>query len=146
MMAGPRIDDEPDNVFRVSSRINSTWGGNLVDMVRAQRYLEIIEEEGLVLNAAVTGEHLRHGLEALATSRPDVLSNARGRGLMCSLDFRDGATRDVVQDQAYELGALILGCGAHSLRFRPPLDITVAEVDEGLEILKRAVELVAKQA
>ena len=146
MMAGPRIDDEPENVFRVSSRLNSTWGGNLVDMVRAQRYLEIIEEEGLVRNAAVTGEHLRHGLETLATSRPDVLSNARGRGLMCSLDFRDGATRDIVQDQAYELGALILGCGAQSLRFRPPLDITVAEVDEGLEILKRAVELVAKQA
>ena len=34
MLAGPRIDEEPDNVFKVSSRLNSTWGGNLVDMVR----------------------------------------------------------------------------------------------------------------
>jgi L-lysine 6-transaminase len=115
-------------------------------MVRAQRYLEIMEEERLVQNAAVTGEHLRRGLEALAAARPDVLSNARGRGLMCSIDFRDGATRDAVQDKAYELGVLILGCGAQSLRFRPPLDITVAELDEGLEFLKRAVELVAKRA
>ena len=43
MLAGPRIDEEPENVFKVSSRLNSTWGGNLVDMVRSQRYLEIIE-------------------------------------------------------------------------------------------------------
>jgi L-lysine 6-transaminase len=115
-------------------------------MVRAQRYLEIIEEQQLVQNAAVTGEHLRRGLEGLAAWRPDVLSNARGRGLMCSIDFRDTATRDTVQDKAYELGVLILPCGAVSLRFRSPLDITVAEVDEGLAILKRAVEQVVKPA
>ncbi len=144
MMAGPRIDQEPDNVFVVSSRLNSTWGGNLVDMVRSQRYLEIIEAEHLVQNAATVGEHLRRGLESLAAARPTALSNARGRGLMCAIDFPDGPTRDAVQDKAYELGMMILGCGALSLRFRPPLDVTAAEVDEALEILKRAVDLVVK--
>jgi L-lysine 6-transaminase len=144
MMAGPRIDEEPENVFQVSSRLNSTWGGNLVDMVRSQRYLEIIEEERLVDHAATTGEHLLRGLQALVAARPDVFSNARGRGLMCAIDFPDTATRDAVMDQAYELGMIILGCGHVSIRFRPPLDTTVAEIDEALAILGKAGDLVKK--
>jgi len=146
MMAGPRIDEEPDNVFKVSSRLNSTWGGNLVDMVRSQRYLEIVEEERLVENAATVGAHLRKGLEALAAARPDVVSNARGRGLMCAIDFPAGAVRDAVGDKAYELGVLILGCGPQSMRFRPPLDTTTAEVDEALGLLRKAIDAVSKKA
>jgi L-lysine 6-transaminase len=140
MLAGPRIDEEPENVFNVSSRLNSTWGGNLVDMVRCQRYLEIMEEEKLVERAAQTGEYLRTSLEKLQAERPDVLSNARGRGLMCAIDFPDGATRDDVANQAYELGMIILGCGPQSLRFRPPLDVTNAEIDEAIGILRKAVD------
>jgi L-lysine 6-transaminase len=139
MMAGTRIDEEPDNVFHLSSRINSTWGGNLVDMVRCQRYLEIMAEEKLVENAASVGAHLLRGLEKLQASRPDVFSNARGRGLMCAIDLPDGEIRGATADRAYELGMVILGCGERSLRFRPPLDVTAAEVDEALDILGRAV-------
>ena len=139
MMAGPMLDEEPENVFRVSSRINSTWGGNLVDMVRCQRYLEILEEERLIENAAVVGAHLGRGLEALAAERPEALSNPRGRGLMCAIDLADGPTRDAVAARAYELGMIILPCGDRGLRFRPPLDVTAAEVDEALEVLRRAV-------
>ena len=140
MMAGAMIDGEPDNVFRVSSRLNSTWGGNLVDMVRCQRYLEIMAEERLIENAATVGGHLKRGLEALQAARPELLANARGRGLMCAIDLPDGPTRDAVADRAFELGMIILPCGTHSLRFRPPLDVTAAEIDEALEVLKRAVE------
>ncbi|HEY2954093.1 MAG TPA: L-lysine 6-transaminase [Candidatus Eisenbacteria bacterium] len=138
MMAGPMIDEEPENVFRVSSRINSTWGGSLVDMVRCQRYLEIIAEERLIEHAATVGEHLKRGLERLVAERPDALSNARGRGLMCAIDFADTPTRDAVAARAYELGMIILPCGERSLRFRPPLDVTAAEVDEALDVLRRA--------
>src|SRR5207244_3781831 len=67
MLAGPRLDDEPDNVFHVKSRINSTWGGNLADMVRSQRYFEIIAEERLIERAATAGNHLLAQLQALAT-------------------------------------------------------------------------------
>jgi L-lysine 6-transaminase len=141
MLGGGRLDEEPDNVFRVSSRINSTWGGNLVDMVRCMRYLEIIEEERLVEHAAKVGAHLKSKLEALQGEMPELLSNARGRGLLCAVDFADTAMRDRVLDKAYELGLMVLGCGHVGLRFRPPLDITAAEVDEGLDILRRAVEL-----
>jgi L-lysine 6-transaminase len=138
MLAGPRIDEESENVFKVSSRLNSTWGGNLVDMVRCQRYLEIIEQDGLVENAAKVGVRLLSGLEALQARRPAVFSNARGRGLMCAIDFTDGATREKVADEAYELGMMILGCGNRSVRFRPPLDVTAAEIDEALGILDEA--------
>ena len=142
-LAGGRIDEEPDNVFHVKSRINSTWGGNLVDMVRCQRYLEIIEQDRLVEHAATVGAHLLAGLQALQAKRPGVVSNARGRGLMCAIDFPDGDVRGAVQGKAYDLGMIILPCGTRSLRFRPPLDITVAEVDEALSLLDRAIEGVA---
>ena len=140
-LAGGRIDEEPVNVFKVSSRINSTWGGNLVDMVRCQRYLEIIEEEKLVENAAAVGAHLLAGLESLQAERPDVVSNARGRGLMCAVDLPDTETRDRLMDKAYELGLMILGCGRRSIRFRPALDITKAEIDEALDLVRKALKM-----
>jgi L-lysine 6-transaminase len=138
MLAGRRIEEEPDNVFKVSSRLNSTWGGNLVDMVRSERYLQIIEEDHLVEHAATVGAHLLAGLQALQAERPDVFSNARGKGLMCAIDFPDTATRDKVTDEAYEMGMMILGCGRHSVRFRSPLDVEAAEINEALGILGAA--------
>ena len=145
MLGGGRLDDESDNVFKVSSRINSTWGGNLVDMVRSMRYLQIIEEERLVENAATVGAHLLDKLLALAHEMPDVMSNARGRGLMCAIDLPDTDTRNRVADRAYELGLMILGCGHRSLRFRPPLDITTAEIDEALGLIRKAIAESRKQ-
>jgi len=145
MLAGPKLDEEPENVFKVSSRLNSTWGGNLTDMVRSQRYLEIIEEDHLVEQAATVGQHLLAGLEALQADRPEVFSNARGRGLMCAIDFPDTATRDKVADEAYEMGMMILGCGSFSVRFRPPLDVTAAEITEALSILAVAAAKVVSR-
>jgi L-lysine 6-transaminase len=146
MMGGGWVEREPENVFAVSSRINSTWGGNLVDMVRSRRYLEIIEAENLLENARTTGDHLRAGLESLQAERPDVLSNARGRGLMCAIDLPDGAMRDAAADHAFELGMIVLPCGTRSLRFRPPLDTTAAEIDEALVMLRRAIEKAARRS
>jgi len=145
MLAGPKLDEEPENVFKVSSRLNSTWGGNLVDMVRCTRYLEIIEEDGLVEHAAEVGAHLLSGLGTLQAERPDVFSNARGRGLMCAIDFPDTATRDQAADEAYEMGMMILGCGRRSVRFRPPLDVTAAEINEALGILGAAAAKVVSR-
>jgi L-lysine 6-transaminase len=143
MLAGPKLDEEPENVFKVSSRLNSTWGGNLVDMVRSERYLQIIEADHLVEHAAAVGTHLLAGLESLQADRPDLFSNARGTGLMCAIDFPDGATRDKVADEAYEMGMMILGCGKRSVRFRPTLDVEVAEINEALGILGAAAAKVA---
>ena len=86
VMAGGRVDEVPDNVFHVSSRINSTWGGSLVDMVRSRRILEVVETEGLIARAAVAGEHLMTLLHGLAERHADV-TDVRGRGLMCAFSL-----------------------------------------------------------
>ncbi len=91
IMAGGRVDEVPDNVFQVSSRINSTWGGNLTDMVRSRRYLEVIEADGLIERAALLGKRLLDDLGAV----PGI-DNVRGRGLFVAFDLptRGGAGRD----------------------------------------------------
>src|SRR6266487_1041955 len=72
VMAGPRLDEVKDNAFRLSSRLNSTWGGNFTDMVRSTHYLRIIEEEHLVENAAKVGEYFIKELQSLAKKWPLV--------------------------------------------------------------------------
>ena len=140
ILAGTRVDEEPDNVFARSSRINSTWGGNLVDMVRFDRILEVIEEDDLLANATRVGAHLQGRLGALAERFEGAVENPRGLGMLCAFDLPDTATRDAVLDRAYDLGAVVLGCGPRSVRFRPALCITEAELDEGLAIVERALE------
>jgi L-lysine 6-transaminase len=129
------------NVFVESSRINSTWGGNLVDMVRGHRYLEIIEEENLVENARLRGETLLKGLRDLETRHAGV-TQARGRGLMAAFDLPDGEVRGNVLTKARDNGLLALACGTvrtRSVRFRPALTVTDAEITRGIEILDRAI-------
>ena len=139
-IATDRIEDVKENVFRVSSRINSTWGGNLVDMIRCQRYLEIMAEENLVGNAAARGAELLAGLESLVKEFPEHVMNARGKGLMCAFDLRDAQLRDKITAKAYEEGVVILGCGSQSIRFRPSLIIGKAEVAEGLEKFRTSIK------
>ena len=139
-VASKRIDEVRDNVFQVSSRINSTWGGTLVDMVRSQRYLEIYAEERLLENAAARGAELLTGLEGLVKEFPEHVMNARGKGLMCAFDLRDGALRDQVISNLYGEGVVVLGCGSQSIRFRPPLVIQKEEIGTGLDKLRNAVK------
>ncbi len=130
-----RVDEVAHNVFVEHSRINSTWGGNLVDMVRAQRYLEIIESDNLVENARVQGAYL---LERLAEvqARTNAFDNLRGRGLMIAFDFAHPTRRDEVIKLAYDHNMLLLPCGTRSIRLRPHLDISREVIDEFLKILE----------
>src|SRR5712672_771951 len=84
VMAGGRVDEVADNVFATSSRINSTWGGNLTDMVRSRRILETIEGEHLLPRVADLGRHLLGRLRDLAAEFPGIVVDPRGRGLMCA--------------------------------------------------------------
>jgi L-lysine 6-transaminase len=140
VLAGRRLDEVERNVFVEPSRINSTWGGNLTDMVRATRVLQIIEEEDLVGNAREMGAFLLGELEALARDFPGSVTNPRGRGLLCAFDLPSGAVRDAVKKAAYERGLLILPCGTQSLRFRPSLTITQSELGCGLAVLREALQ------
>lgn len=139
-VSGDRIDEIPDNVFNESSRINSTWGGNLTDMVRLTIYLEIMREENLVERAADNGAYLLKSLEAVQGDYADLVSNSRGAGLMCAFDLPDGDTRDKVTSLVLDNGAIILGSGTRTIRFRPSLNISREEIDIGISIIKKALD------
>ncbi|MDG4664203.1 L-lysine 6-transaminase [Mycobacterium sp. 236(2023)] len=138
VMAGGRVDEIADNVFSVSSRINSTWGGNLVDMVRSRRILEIIEADGLFDHAADVGGYLLDGLGELASEFPGLVRDVRGRGVMCAFSMPSAAQRDELVAGLWECGVIMLGCGADSVRFRPALTVSRAEIDAAL-VAVRAV-------
>ncbi len=139
IMAGGRLDEVDGHVFATSSRINSTFGGGLVDMVRATIMLEVMEEEHLIARAAALGEMLVEELEALEARVPAV-TNARGRGLFCAIDLPDGETRnEAVAHLFRDEHAFVLGCGERSIRFRPPLTITAEELHDGIARLERVL-------
>ena len=135
VMAGPRLDEVPDNAFRLPSRLNSTWGGNYTDMIRSTHFLRIIEKENLVENARVVGEHFLKALQQLQSEQP-LITAVRGRGLFIAFDLPDPKTRDEFWKGVFDRGLLVLKSGEHSIRFRPALDITTEVVDEAIDLLR----------
>ena len=139
IFAGGRLDEVENHVFKESSRINSTWGGNLVDMVRFTLYLEVIEQENLIQKARENGEYLLSKLNTLEADHQGLVSNARGRGLFCAYDLPSQEQRDKMTGLLQDEGALVLGCGYNSIRFRPHLNITQDEIDLGITMMRRAL-------
>jgi L-lysine 6-transaminase len=141
IMAGRKVDEVEGNVFQVSGRINSTWGGGLVDMVRSRRMLEIIEHDELIPRAGALGETLLDGLRELEARFPELVSNTRGRGLMCAFDV--SWDRDLLISTLRDVeGVLVLPCGERSVRLRPALSVTPEEIGHGLAALGRALSAV----
>jgi L-lysine 6-transaminase len=144
IMAGRRVDDVPDNVFTVSGRINSTWGGGLADMVRSRRLLEIIERDGLLSQAAATGDWFLAELAELGSRFAGLVSNVRGRGLMCAFDLPGSAERDALLEILRgQEKILLLPSGQRSIRFRPALTISTDELSTGLKGLDRGLSQLA---
>ncbi|MGD9486594.1 MAG: L-lysine 6-transaminase [Calditrichaceae bacterium] len=139
-MSTDRIDMVTDNVFRVSSRINSTWGGNLTDMVRSQRYLEVIRDENLVRNAADKGAYFKGKLDELSGKFNGLVTNVRGKGLMLAFDLADTDTRNRFIKKAQENGLIVLKCGEKSVRFRPALNVTDDVIDDAVTIVIKTLE------
>ena len=140
ILCSKRVDEVEDNVFHKSSRINSTWGGNLTDMVRATKFLEIIEAENLVEHAAKTGNYLLSQIQKLTEEFEGIITNPRGRGLMCAFDMNSSKERNNFLDETYENGLMVLGCGDRSIRFRPALDINEKVIDEGFDIIRATLK------
>jgi len=138
-----RVDEVEGNVFQESSRINSTWGGSLVDMVRLTIYLELIEKENLVEKAAETGTYLLENINSLQSEFPSLVSNARGQGLYCAFDLPSSEQRDKLADLLMEEGSILLGSGNYSIRFRPHLNVTRSDIDFGMDCFKRALNKLA---
>ncbi|KAH3743877.1 L-lysine 6-transaminase [Pelomyxa schiedti] len=134
-MCTGRIDSVKDNVFHLPSRINSTWGGSLTDMVRSQKILEIIEEENLVHNAAEVGAYALTKLQAIQAAHPTVISNVRGKGLMIAFDLPNAELRNKFRSIAMDKKMVILACGSRSIRFRPALTTPKSDVDVCMRII-----------
>lgn len=136
ILASNRVDENEQNVFNVSSRINSTWGGSLVDMVRAAKILEVIEQDNLCSHAAQMGQYLQSELLSLSQTFP-AISNIRGKGLLTAFDFADKTMRDTFIQKGMQHEAMFLGCGPQSIRFRPALIIEQEHIDAGINIMKK---------
>ena len=128
-----KLDQVEHHVFAESSRINSTFGGNFIDMLRFQLVLEIIEKENLLDNVQKQGAFLLEGLQKLQEKYPQLITNARGRGLMCAFDLPDTKMRNDFQEKLYEENVIILICGDQSLRFRPHLNVTQEDLQFALD-------------
>jgi len=140
VMAGRRVDEVAENVFRTSGRIDSTWGGNLTDMVRSRRLLELVEQTGAMANAATVGQHLLARLVELEQAWPKAVSNARGRGFVAAIDLATRELRSSVLTMLWsEEHVIAFGCGERTLRLRPALSMTADEVDAGCDAMNRVV-------
>lgn len=143
IMVTDRIDDIEENCFNVSGRINSTWGGNLVDMVRSTQIMNIMEEDNIIENVVDRGKYLMTRLYEIQNEFGDLVSNARGLGLLCSFDLPTHDLRNEFRKIAEKEKLLILGCGAHSIRFRPMLNIKNDELEEGLQVIEKVLRIMS---
>ncbi|MFW6074665.1 MAG: L-lysine 6-transaminase [Chloroflexota bacterium] len=141
--ASRRLDEVENHAFKESSRINSTWGGDLTDMVRATRIIETIVEDDLLANVKHIGERLYAGLQEMEGD--GLVSNVRGKGMMLAFDLPDGETRSAVLDAAYDERLLSLGSGTKSVRLRPFLDIDTEAAEEYLDRMGRALQKVVSR-
>ena len=126
----------------------TTYCGNPVACAAGLAVLETIEAEGLVANARLRGAELSGGLRELMAGFPGI-GDVRGPGLMIGVEFvrdratrePDGATAEAVAARAADDGLLLLTCGIHHqvIRWIPPIDVTVSEVEEALATFERAL-------
>ena len=140
VLAGNRIDEVEQNVFKESSRINSTFGGNLTDMVRFKIILEIIKEENLLKNSSDQGEYLQSHLNQLSLDFPGYVTNPRGIGLWAAFDLPSGTERDELWAQLMKNNLLILVSGDKSIRFRPHLNVKSEDIDKAIEIISSSIK------
>jgi len=140
IFASNRLNEVEGHVFEESSRLNSTWGGNLVDMVRFTIYLEIIERENLLDQVKENGAYLKLGLESLQKNYPETVFNVRNRGLFGAFDLKSGEERDKSIELIVKEGAIMLGCGTKSIRFRPHLNVSRTEIDQGIVMINQALK------
>lgn len=129
-----KLDQVEHNVFQESSRINSTFGGNYIDMIRFKLILEVIEQENLLENVRVQGEYLKNELEKIQAKYSNV-SNVRGMGLFLAFDLPSDEERSAFINKAFENKLILLPCGTQSVRFRPHLNVRREDLEKAVEII-----------
>ena len=140
-LGSDRINEVEKNVFEESSRINSTFGGNLVDMYRFKLILEIIDNEKLLKNAENKGKYLLKRIQNLADEFPSYLTNPRGVGLFCAFDLPSQIERDKLLTMLFDKKILILGSGDNSVRFRPHLNVKEEDINIAIDAIFKTIKV-----
>lgn len=138
IFANDRVEEVEDHVFARSSRINSTWGGNLVDMVRCHRFIEIIGQEKLAENIAKMGELLIEGLREIAREKGGF-RNVRGIGSLVAFTLESPEARDRMMKDLFDQKLIVLPSGPQAIRFRLPLVIREDEIQKILDAVASSV-------
>lgn len=133
-----RVDEVAENVFNRSSRINSTWGGNLVDMVRCTQFIKIIERDNIAQQVTSIGNHVVAGLRSIANDT-DAFTSVRGKGSLIAFTLPTPEHRATMLNSFMDAGVIALPCGTRSVRFRLPLVMTTQDADELLHRTQIAV-------
>lgn len=133
-----RINDV-ENVFRVPNRIGSTSGANLVDMVRATRILQIIEEERLVEHAARMGTFLIEEIQKLAFEHSNKIRNARGLGLLVAFDLPTKEEKEEFVKRCFDRKLLIMIAEPRTIRIRPFLNVEEEDIIKMVSIFRDVV-------
>jgi 4-aminobutyrate aminotransferase len=128
----------------------NTYGGNPIACAAALATLELVERE-YMQNAAEVGAYILDVMEEIRACHPSI-GDVRGKGLMIGVEFVQDhgskapaeALRDRIVDLAFEHGLLMLGCGKSVIRISPPLCLTKAEADEGLNIFAHVIGMAEK--
>jgi len=127
--------------------LDSTWGGTLADMVRFVREWQVVREERLIEQVPEKAKALVDGLNELARRFADVIFNVRGLGLYQGFSLRRPEDKPRLLELALNRhNLLLLGAGAQSIRLRPPLDVSVQDIQKMLEILGEALGRLGQHA
>ncbi|MGA3293966.1 MAG: aspartate aminotransferase family protein [Candidatus Acidiferrales bacterium] len=126
----------------------STFGGNPVTSVAARAVIELIEEENLLENTHAVGGYFRKKLEELQAKYP-LIGDVRGMGMMQALELvRDRATKEPAPAETAQVleraraNGLLIGKGGlygNVIRMAPPMNISKADVDEGIQLLDKSL-------
>lgn len=144
IFAGRRIDYVENNCFAQSSRISSTWGGNLIDMVRATHIIDIINDDNLLNNAKMLGNYWTNEMHQLPTIYKQYISNIRNLGLLMAFDLPSNESRNKVLKEMENNGLLALGCGRKTIRLRPNLAVDIEDIEECIDITKKSIESIIR--
>lgn len=119
----------------------STYGGNPLGCAVGLALIDEVAEPEFLGHVSRAAGHFRQGLEGLVASHPKVFDHVRGSGLMLGIKCK--ATNGDIVQAGYAEHVLTVPAGDNVVRFLPPLNITIDEIDEGLARLDRAVARVA---
>jgi L-lysine 6-transaminase len=130
------VSEELATFFQEEKKFNTTWEGDSVGMVRLLALLDKLDLE----QVRRTAEQARTGLEALAREYREILTGVRGAGVMLGFDVVRADLCDALLDRAFRRGLILLSAGERTVRFYPRYDTEPATIEEGLTILRQAIE------